>query len=86
MITGTISSKGQITIPKKIRELLKVDTSDKIIFIIFIPLEDRKVMITIKQNPATALFGMLKHRRPARPVSLEKMEAAIQKRRAKRKL
>jgi len=83
MITGTISSKGQITIPKKIRELLKVDTSDKIIFI---PLEDRKVMITIKQNPATALFGMLKHRRPARPVSLEKMEAAIQKRRAKRKL
>jgi len=83
MITGTISSKGQITIPKKIRELLKVDTSDKIIFI---PLEDRKVMITIKQNPATALFGMLKHRRPARPVSLEKMEAAIQKKRAKRKL
>ena len=82
MITGTISSKGQITIPKEIRELLKVDTSDKIVFI---PLEDRKVMITIKQNPATALFGMLKHRRPARPVSLEKMEAAIQKKRAKRK-
>ena len=59
MITGTISSKGQITIPKKIRELLKVDTSDKIVFI---PIEDGKVMITIKQNPATALFGMLKHR------------------------
>ena len=83
MITGTVSSKGQITIPKKIRELLKVDTSDKIVFT---PVEDGKVVITIKQNPATALFGMLKHRRLARPVSLEKMEAAIQKRRAKRKL
>ena len=83
MITGTISSKGQVTIPKKIRELLKVETSDKIIFI---PLEDGNVVITSKQNPATALFGMLKHRRPGRPVSLEKMESAIKKRRAKRKL
>jgi len=82
MITSTILSKSQITIPKQIRELLKADTSDKIVFI---PLEDGKVMITIKENPATALFGMLKHKRPARPVSLEKMEAAIQKRRAKRK-
>ena len=82
MITGTISSKGQVTIPKKIRELLKVETTDKVIFV---PLEDGKVMITRKQHPATALFGMLKHRRPARPVSLKKMESAIQKRRVKRK-
>lgn len=82
MITGTISSKGQITIPKKIRELLKVETSDKIVFI---PLEDGRVVITSKKNPATALFGMLKHRRPAKPVSLEKMESAIHKRRAQRK-
>lgn len=82
MIISTISSKGQVTIPKKIRELLKVETSDKVIFI---PLEDGKVMITSKRHPATALFGMLKHRRPARPVSLKKMESAIQKRRAKRK-
>ncbi len=83
MITGTISSKGQITIPKKIRELLKVEVSDKIVFI---PLENGKVMISAKQNPAAALFGMLKHKRPAEPVSLEEMESAIQKRRAKRNL
>ena len=81
MITGTISSKGQITIPKKIRELLEVGTSDKIVFI---PLEGGKVMITSKQNPAALLFGMLKHRSPARPVSLKKMDSAIRKRRAKR--
>ncbi|MBW1675518.1 MAG: type II toxin-antitoxin system PrlF family antitoxin [Deltaproteobacteria bacterium] len=81
MITGTISSKVQITIPKKIRELLKVETSDKIVFI---PLEGGKVMITGKQNPAALLFGMLKHRSPARPVSLEKMDSAIRKRRTKR--
>jgi antitoxin PrlF len=81
MITGTISSKGQVTIPKKIRELLKVETSDKIVFI---PLEEGKVLITSKENPAKALFGMLKHRKPARPVSLKRMETAIRKRRVKR--
>ena len=83
MITGTISSKGQITIPKEIRELLKTEISDKIVFI---PLENGKVMITTKRNPATALFGMLKHKRPRKPVSFGKMESAIQERRAKRKL
>ncbi len=81
MIIGTLSSKGQITIPKKIRDLLKVGKSDKIVFI---PLEEGKVMITGKQNPAAQLFGMLKHRSSARPVSLEKMDSAIRKRRAKR--
>ena len=81
MIISTISSKGQITIPKKIRDLLKVGKSDKIVFI---PLDEGKVMITSKQSPVAQLFGMLKHRSPARPVSLEKMDSAIRKRRAKR--
>jgi bifunctional DNA-binding transcriptional regulator/antitoxin component of YhaV-PrlF toxin-antitoxin module len=83
MITGAISSEGQITIPKRIGELLKVQASDKIIFV---PLEDGKVMITSKPYPATALFGMLTHRRSARPVSLEEMESAIKIRRARRKV
>jgi len=83
MITGTISSKGQITIPKKIRELLKAEISDKIVFI---PLGNGEVMISAQQNSATELFGMLKHKRFAKPVSLEEMESAIQKRRAKRNL
>lgn len=83
MITGTISSKGQITVPKKIREFLNVGTSEKIVFI---PLEEGKVLITNKQKPVTALFGMLRHRRPARPVSLREMDSAIRKRRVERKL
>ena len=35
MITSTISSKGQVTIPKKIREFLKLETFDKIVFASF---------------------------------------------------
>ncbi len=83
MITGTISSKGQVTIPKEIREFLKVEASEKIIFI---PLEEGKVLITNKENPVSALFGMLRHRRLARPVSLKEMDSAIRKRRTQRKL
>lgn len=81
MLNSTITSKGQVTIPKKIREFLKVRTSDKIVFT---PIEDGKVLITTRQIPASALFGMLKHRRPARPVSLKEMDSAIHKRRAER--
>jgi antitoxin PrlF len=81
MITGTVSSKGQVTIPKAIRDFLKVEKFDKIVFI---PLEDGKVMITNKQIPASELFGLLKHRKPKQPVSVEEMESKIHKRRAER--
>ena len=81
MTTSTVSSKGQVTIPKKIREFLKLETFDKVVFI---PLEEGKVMITNKQTPVSDLFGMLKHRQPKQPVSMEEMEAVICKRRAER--
>ena len=81
METSTISSKGQVTIPKKIRDFLNVRTFDKIAFI---PLNDGQVLITTKQNSATSLFGMLKHRKPKKPVSIEEMEAIIRAQRAKR--
>lgn len=81
MITSSVSSKGQVTIPKKIREFLKLETFDKVVFI---PLEEGKVMITNKQTPVSDLFGMLKHRQPKQPVSVEEMEAVIRKRRAER--
>ena len=81
MTTSTVSSKGQVTIPKKIREFLKLETFDKVVFI---PLEEGKVMITNKQTPVSNLFGMLKHRQPKQSVSVEEMEAVIRKRRAER--
>jgi AbrB family looped-hinge helix DNA binding protein len=83
MIIGTVSSKGQITIPKKIREFLDVETSDKLVFT---PLENGKVLIASKRNPGSSLFGMLKHRRLSKPVSLKEMDFVIQMRRAKRML
>jgi antitoxin PrlF len=81
METGTLSSKGQITIPKKVREFLNIQTSEKIIFI---PLEEGKVLITTEQKSATSIFGILKHRKKKQPISTEQMENAIRQRRLKR--
>lgn len=81
METGTLSSKGQITIPKKIRDFLHVKTSEKLIFV---PLEEGKVLITTEQKPASSIFGILKHKKKTQPASIEQMERAIQKRRIAR--
>jgi AbrB family looped-hinge helix DNA binding protein len=81
MIGSKLTSKGQVTIPKKIRELLNVDVSDTIEFT---PLEDGKVLITAERHSAKALFGLLKHRKPAKPVTVEEMETIIRERRFKR--
>ena len=81
MIASKITAKGQITIPKKIREFLKVDVSDTIEFTLQ---EDGKVLISSEKTSAKALFGMLKHRKRSKPVSLDEMDAAIGDRRRKR--
>ncbi|MBR9985706.1 MAG: AbrB/MazE/SpoVT family DNA-binding domain-containing protein [Desulfosarcina sp.] len=81
MEAGTLSSKGQITIPKKIREFLHIQTSEKLVFI---PLEEGKVLLTTEQKSASSIFGILKHRSRETPVSLEQMDRAIQKRRIER--
>ena len=83
MIISTISSKGQVTIPKKIREFLQLGTYDKVVFV---PLDKGKVLMTSIQNPAKALFGILKHRSLKKSVSIEEMENAIKTRRIKRGL
>ena len=81
MITSTMTSKGQITVPKKIREFLGVGDSDKLSFT---PLEDGKVLLSVEHPSAENLFGMLSSRKHQKPVSIEEMEAAIAKRRLER--
>ena len=77
MIVAKVTSKGQVTIPKKIREFLEIDAQDKIEFTL---LEKGKVLITSEQKSAKALFGMLKHRKKAELVSVEQMDAVIRDR------
>ncbi len=81
MIESKITSKGQITIPKIIREYLNVDVSDTVEFTL---MEDGKVLISSKQESAAALFGMLKHRKGRNSVSVSEMEKAISRQRKQR--
>ncbi len=68
---STLTSKGQATIPKAVRDHLHLQPGDRVKFF-FNP--DGTVAI-LPILPASALYGMLRSSRP--PLSLEEMDAAI---------
>ncbi|HYI13557.1 MAG TPA: AbrB/MazE/SpoVT family DNA-binding domain-containing protein [Thermoanaerobaculia bacterium] len=73
MPTATLSSKGQITLPKAVRDVLRVDAGDQVDFVIS---EQGKVTLRPVTIDITELRGMLM--RPGRrSVSVEEMDAAI---------
>ena len=73
MPSSTITSKGQITLPKEIREHLHVATGDRLDFIVA---EDGKVMVQPAHSRLEDLRGIL-HRKGRAAVSIEEMNAAI---------
>ena len=75
MASSTVTSKGQTTIPAKIREFLKLSSGDRLEYIMC---EDGKVMIMPLTLQVQALQGILP--KPAKPVSLAAMEKAIHSR------
>ncbi len=74
MITATITSKGQITIPKNIRDQLNLHAGDKISFI-----EDEDGLINLipVKKPLNTLKGSVP--KPKRPVSIEDMNSTIKR-------
>ncbi|KAA3617302.1 MAG: AbrB/MazE/SpoVT family DNA-binding domain-containing protein [Calditrichaeota bacterium] len=56
MIEAAITSKGQVTIPKKIRETLHIQTGDKIGFILS---EKGEVIIRSISKSVDEVFGLL---------------------------
>jgi AbrB family looped-hinge helix DNA binding protein len=69
---ATITSKGQITLPKALRARLHLGPGDRVEFIVD---DDDVVRMVPRTTSVTRLKGMLP--RPERPVSLEEMDAAI---------
>ena len=69
---AVLSSKGQITIPVSIRNLLQLKTGDAVDFVFASP---ERVELIPARTPVRALRGII--RKPSKPVSLEEMEAAI---------
>lgn len=72
MSTATLTSKGQTTIPKDIRDQLRLKAGDRLDFVLQ---PDGRVLIVPATVRARDLKGMLP--RPKKAVSLEQMEKAI---------
>jgi len=81
MPTATVSSKGQVTIPKAVRELLRIDAGDEVDFVVT---ERGDVVVRGVSLDVRELRGLLK--RPRRgAVSVEEMNAAIFRRHARKR-
>jgi len=71
-VQATLTSKGQITLPKALRDHLHLAAGDRVEFI----LEANNVVRMVPRTTSvTQLKGMLP--KPERPVSLEEMDEAI---------
>ena len=75
MPTATVTSRGQITLPKEVRELLRVDAGDQVDF--FVNDQGEMIVRAIRLD-ITDLRGLLRRPRK-RSVSVEAMNAAILK-------
>jgi AbrB family looped-hinge helix DNA binding protein len=73
MPRATVTTKGQVTIPRSIRHALKIGAGDRLDFILE---AEGRVVVRPAVRDVRELKGLL--RRPGRkPVSLEEMNAAI---------
>jgi AbrB family looped-hinge helix DNA binding protein len=81
LATATLSSKGQITLPKAVRERLRVDTGDRIDFFV----DDRgDIVLRVVAVDISELKGLLKRRRSC-PVTIEEMNAAVARAHARKR-
>ena len=75
MPSSTVSSKGQVTIPKRVREALRLDTGDRVRFVIR---DDGVVELVPETVDVMDLVGVLT---PAdgRQVTIDEMNDAIER-------
>jgi antitoxin PrlF len=78
MPEATLTSKGQITIPREIRKRLRLEAGDKLAFEIVG--DGDEVLLRPAQPSPPSLAGRLSHLAREKPVSLEEMDAAIRER------
>ena len=78
MITATLTSKGQLTIPKAVRDSLHLHTGDRVAFVVH---GEAEAVLKPVTKSVDAVFGRL--HRPGQPLrSVEEMKAAVAERMA----
>ncbi len=73
MYDSKLTSKGQITVPKAVRETLGLSPGDRVRFVVR---DDGTVTVEAESIDLRSLRGAFK---ASRPVSLEQMEQAIRR-------
>lgn len=74
MTTAIVTSKGQITIPKPVRDGLGVETGDRVEFV---ELERGVYSVVAATRDIRDLKGVVP--KPAKPVSVEDMNKAVRR-------
>ncbi len=74
MSESTVTSKGQITIPKQVREYLHLEVGDTVYFDMR---DDGSVLLIARNEPVEGLFGVLSARLTAKaPLTIDEMNPA----------
>ena len=73
MPTSTLTSKGQITVPKEIREYLKLHTGHRLEFDIAL---DGQVIMRARNKDVRELKGIVRSPR-RKPISIQQMNESI---------
>ncbi|MDX2504371.1 MAG: AbrB/MazE/SpoVT family DNA-binding domain-containing protein [Gammaproteobacteria bacterium] len=74
MPLSTLTTKGQVTIPKDIRETLHLYTGDKVEFIIS---DTNEVILRPVTKKVSDVFGSLSNYKKESSITVEKMNEAI---------
>jgi antitoxin PrlF len=82
MAASTLTSKGQITLPKEVRDRLGVRQGDRIIF--QFDEQERLILRPDTRNSLSGLVGLLHHRAQERPATVEEMKDALRARAAEK--
>lgn len=72
MTAATLTSKGQLTLPKEVRAALGVGPGDRVDFV---RMEDGNFAVLPATHSVKSLMGLIP--KPKKPVSLEDMDKAI---------
>jgi len=78
MPRATLTSKGQLTLPKAIRDVLRLGAGDRVDFVLQ---DDGTVLLRAATADVRELKGLL-HRKGIKPLSIEEVKAVIRRRAA----
>jgi len=83
MPLSTITSKGQITVPKEVRDVLGLKTGDRVDFRLE---KDGSARMLPLSRKVSDVFGMLSHYKRKQPVSIKEMHNNLKKAFKKKKI